>query len=93
VLLGLGEFKRTLGVDIPNRCVVVQFGVTNLGITHAVQDQGFYYAPDPGSQIACTIGGNENRHIFSTLARLRPNTRAASRRLWPSRNTKRRTAA
>jgi glycolate oxidase len=58
VLLGLGKFKRILEVDIANRCVVVQPGVTNLGITHAVQDQGFYYAPDPSSQIACTIGGN-----------------------------------
>lgn len=58
VLLGLGKFKRILEVDVPNRCVVVQPGVTNLGITHAVQDQGFYYAPDPSSQIACTIGGN-----------------------------------
>src|SRR5262249_42569871 len=58
VLLGLGKFNRILEVDIPNRCAVVQPGVTNLAITHAVQDQGFYYAPDPSSQIACTIGGN-----------------------------------
>ena len=58
VLLGLGKFKRILDIDIANRCVVVQPGVTNLGITHAVQDRGFYYAPDPSSQIACTIGGN-----------------------------------
>jgi glycolate dehydrogenase FAD-linked subunit len=58
VLLGLGKFKRILEIDIENRCAVVQPGVTNLGITHAVQDQGFYYAPDPSSQIACTIGGN-----------------------------------
>ncbi len=58
VLLGLGKFKRILEIDIDNRCVVAQPGVTNLGITHAVQDQGFYYAPDPSSQIACTIGGN-----------------------------------
>jgi glycolate oxidase len=58
VLLGLGKFNRILEIDIPNRCVVVQPGVTNLGITNAVQDEGFYYAPDPSSQIACTIGGN-----------------------------------
>jgi glycolate oxidase len=58
VLLGLGKFMRILEIDIPNRCAVVQPGVTNLGITHAVQDRGFYYAPDPSSQIACTIGGN-----------------------------------
>jgi glycolate oxidase len=58
VLLGLGKFKRILEIDIDNRCAVVQPGVTNLAITHAVQDRGFYYAPDPSSQIACTIGGN-----------------------------------
>ncbi len=58
VLLGLGKFKRILEIDIDNRCAVVQPGVTNLAITQAVQDQGFYYAPDPSSQIACTIGGN-----------------------------------
>ena len=58
VLLGMGKFKRILEIDVPNRCAVVQPGVTNLGITDAVKDQGFYYAPDPSSQIACTIGGN-----------------------------------
>ena len=58
VLLGLGKFKRILEIDIANRCAVVQPGVTNLGITHAVQAHGLYYAPDPSSQIACTIGGN-----------------------------------
>jgi glycolate oxidase len=58
VLLGLGKFNRILDIDYENRCVVVQPGVTNLGITHAVQGDGFYYAPDPSSQIACTIGGN-----------------------------------
>ncbi len=58
VLLGLGKFNRILEVDYDNRCVVVQPGVTNLGISHAVAGAGFYYAPDPSSQIACTIGGN-----------------------------------
>lgn len=58
ILLGLGKFKRILEIDVANRCVVVQPGVTNLGITHAVQSLGLYYAPDPSSQIACTIGGN-----------------------------------
>jgi glycolate oxidase len=58
VLLGLSKFNRILEIDIANRCAVVQPGVTNLGITNAVQDRGFYYAPDPSSQIACTIGGN-----------------------------------
>jgi glycolate oxidase len=58
VLLGLGKFNRILEIDLENRCAVVQPGVTNLGITNAVQHAGFYYAPDPSSQIACTIGGN-----------------------------------
>ena len=58
VLLGLGKFNRILEVDFDNRAVVTQPGVTNLGITHAVEDAGFYYAPDPSSQIACSIGGN-----------------------------------
>src|SRR5271157_3352951 len=58
VLLGLGKFNRILDIDIANRCLVVQPGVTNLGISHAVQAHGLYYAPDPSSQIACTIGGN-----------------------------------
>ena len=58
VLLGLGKFKRILEIDYDNRCAVVQPGVTNLAITQAVEHAGFYYAPDPSSQIACTIGGN-----------------------------------
>ena len=58
VLLGMGKFNRILDIDLANRCAVVQPGVTNLGITHVVQHEGFYYAPDPSSQVACTIGGN-----------------------------------
>jgi glycolate oxidase len=58
ILLGLAKFKRILDIDYENRCAVVQPGVTNLAITQAVQHKGFYYAPDPSSQIACTIGGN-----------------------------------
>jgi glycolate oxidase len=58
IVLGLGKFNRILEIDFDNRCAVVQPGVTNLGITNAVQDKGFYYAPDPSSQIACSIGGN-----------------------------------
>ncbi len=58
IILGLGKFKKILEIDYDNRCAVVQPGVTNLGITDAVRDDGFYYAPDPSSQIACTIGGN-----------------------------------
>jgi glycolate dehydrogenase FAD-linked subunit len=58
IVLGMGKFNRILEIDYANRCVVTQPGVTNLGITLAVQHAGFYYAPDPSSQIACTIGGN-----------------------------------
>jgi len=58
ILLGLAKFNRVLEIDYANRCAVVQPGVTNLAITRAVEHKGFYYAPDPSSQIACTIGGN-----------------------------------
>src|SRR3984893_10858252 len=58
VLLGMARFNRILDIDYDNRCVIAQPGVTNLGITPAVEAAGFYYAPDPSSQIACTIGGN-----------------------------------
>ena len=58
VLLGLGKFNRILEIDYENRCAVVQPGVSNMAISEAVADEGFYYAPDPSSQIVCTIGGN-----------------------------------
>ncbi|MBX3570256.1 MAG: FAD-binding protein, partial [Rhizobiaceae bacterium] len=58
VLLVMSRFNAILDVDYMNRVAVVQPGVTNLGITRAVEEEGFYYAPDPSSQIACSIGGN-----------------------------------
>ena len=58
ITLGLGKFNRVLEIDYDNRCARVQPGVTNLAISQAVDGAGFYYAPDPSSQIACTIGGN-----------------------------------
>ncbi|HUK58638.1 MAG TPA: FAD-linked oxidase C-terminal domain-containing protein [Stellaceae bacterium] len=58
VLMSMGKFNRILDIDFENRCAVVQPGVTNLAISGAVDHAGFYYAPDPSSQIACTIGGN-----------------------------------
>jgi len=69
VVVGLGKFNRILDIDYGNRCVVAQPGVTNLAITDAVAGDGFYYAPDPSSQIACTIGGNvaENSGGVHTL--------------------------
>src|SRR2546428_13552649 len=58
VLLGMAKFNRILDADLAKRALVAQPGVTNLAITQAVEHAGFYYAPDPSSQIACTIGGN-----------------------------------
>jgi len=58
VTLGLAKLNRILHIDLENRCVTAQPGVTNLGISNAVAADGFYYAPDPSSQLACTIGGN-----------------------------------
>ena len=58
VLLGLAKFNRIRDIDFANRVAVVEPGVTNLAISNAVAHAGFYYAPDPSSQIACTIGGN-----------------------------------
>jgi glycolate oxidase len=58
VLLGLSKFKRIREIDFDNRVVVTEPGVTNLAISQAVAHAGFYYAPDPSSQIACSIGGN-----------------------------------
>ncbi len=58
VLLGMAKFNRIREIDYDNRVVVAEPGVTNLAISNAVADHGFYYAPDPSSQIACTIGGN-----------------------------------
>src|SRR5437660_4130894 len=58
VLLGMAKFNRIREIDFANRLAVVEPGVTNLAVTQAVEHAGFYYAPDPSSQIACTIGGN-----------------------------------
>jgi glycolate oxidase len=58
VLLGMAKFNRVREIDFDNRIAVVEPGVTNLAVSAAVAHRGFYYAPDPSSQIACTIGGN-----------------------------------
>ncbi|MBN8899802.1 MAG: FAD-binding protein, partial [Rhodospirillales bacterium] len=60
VVLGLMRMNQILDVDYADRCATVQAGVTNIGITNAVAAQGFFYAPDPSSQLACMIGGNVN---------------------------------
>ena len=58
VVLSLARFNRTLDIDPVNRTARVQPGVRNLAISEAAAAHGLYYAPDPSSQIACTIGGN-----------------------------------
>ena len=58
LLLSLAKFNRILEIDPENRVARVQPGVRNLAISEAVAPLGLYYAPDPSSQIACTIGGN-----------------------------------
>lgn len=58
LVIGLSKMAKILEVDYANRCAVVQAGVTNLAISDAVSADGFFYAPDPSSQLACTIGGN-----------------------------------
>jgi len=58
IVISLARLNRVLEVDIPNRRVVVEPGVTNLEITRQVAPFGYYYAPDPSSQQVCSIGGN-----------------------------------
>ena len=58
VVLGLSKLTQIISIDEENKIAVVEPGVRNLAITEAVEEFGLYYAPDPSSQIACTIGGN-----------------------------------
>ena len=58
VMVAFARMNKILEIDLDNECAVVQPGVVNLDITLAVQGDGYYYAPDPSSQKACTIGGN-----------------------------------
>jgi glycolate oxidase len=62
LVLSLAKFKKILQVDPFTRTAVVQPGVRNLAISEAVAKHGLYYAPDPSSQIACSIGGNVNEN-------------------------------
>src|SRR5689334_25426685 len=63
IMIAFARMNRILELDFENERAVVQPGVVNLDITMAVQGSGYFYAPDPSSQSACTIGGNvaENR--------------------------------
>lgn len=58
VVLGVSKMNSVLEIDYENRFIRVQAGITNLGVTDAVEANGFFYAPDPSSQLACAIGGN-----------------------------------
>lgn len=58
VLLGLNRLKKILSIDVENRTATVEPGVVNLNLDRAVGPKGLFYAPDPSSQAACTIGGN-----------------------------------
>jgi glycolate oxidase len=70
IVVGFARMNRILEIDLENERAVVQPGLVNLDLTVAVQNQGFFYAPDPSSQRACTIGGNvaENAGGPHTLA-------------------------
>lgn len=58
VVIGLMRMNRIREINLEDRFAVVEAGVTNIGITKAVEGDGFFYAPDPSSQLACMIGGN-----------------------------------
>ena len=58
VVLGLSKMNRVLAVNYDDRFIRVEAGVTNLSVTAVVAENGFFYGPDPSSQLACTIGGN-----------------------------------
>ena len=58
IVVGTSRMNRVIDTDFANRTITVECGITNLAITDAVAAEGFFYAPDPSSQLACTIGGN-----------------------------------
>jgi glycolate oxidase len=58
VVIGVSKLNRVHAIDIANRTIRVDAGITNLAVSAAVSEKGFFYAPDPSSQLACSIGGN-----------------------------------
>ena len=58
IVVGLSRMNKVLQIDYLNRTARVEAGITNLGISNAVGPKGFFYAPDPSSQLACSLGGN-----------------------------------
>jgi len=58
IVIGTSRMNRVIETDFVNRTITVESGITNLAITDAVSAEGYFYAPDPSSQLACTVGGN-----------------------------------
>ena len=58
IVLSVSRMNQVLDLDFENRTALVQAGITNLAISRAAAAKGFFYAPDPSSQIACTLAGN-----------------------------------
>ena len=58
IILGISKMRDVLDIDLDNRTIRVQTGITNINVTRAVEAENFFYAPDPSSQIACTVAGN-----------------------------------
>src|SRR3989475_6794600 len=62
VMVGLNRMNRILEIDLPNRCATVQPGLINLWLTRAVEARGWFFAPDPSSQMVSSIGGEASTH-------------------------------
>src|SRR5205085_4499466 len=62
VIIAMTRMKQILEIDLRNRRIIAQAGCVNISLTRAVAADGYQYAPDPSSQMACTIGGNVNEN-------------------------------
>ena len=98
VLIDTSRMKRIVEVNVEDRYAVVEPGVVNLKLSEAVQSHGLFYAPDPSSQMACTIGGNvaENSggpHCLKYGASSRRRSTIPPSRSFPSARTSRRACA
>ena len=76
IVLGISRMSKVLAIDVTNRAARVEAGVTNIAISNAVAAKGFFYAPDPSSQLACTLGGNIAMNAGgASMRRARPRSR------------------
>ena len=80
LLLSMTRFNRILAVDPVSCTARVQPGVRNLAVSEAVAAYGLYYAPDPSSEIACTIGGNVAENAGRPLSQIWPYSAQCARR-------------